>query len=234
MAGLVADYGSSSDDENDDEELAEEISSRLTQTRSVNFFESPPEKERDTIVLKSKKKSSAPLAKAPQVPESLDNPLRVNALPSPFSEDSSSSVFFNPFHKAQEDKKLLLEKHVKMTENPRDVLEINGKKICWNYRKGRCKFGHKCKYAHDSDIIQSSEPISESQEGQLATTPNSVSGLCYGDLSNFVVESEPVLEESDAKRKRRAGLSKGLVPSKKAMKIYRDQQAKERPWLVKE
>jgi hypothetical protein len=28
---------------------------------------------------------------------------------------------------------------------------INGKKICWNNRKGRCRFGHNCKFAHDTD-----------------------------------------------------------------------------------
>lgn len=36
---------------------------------------------------------------------------------------------------------------------------INGKKICWNYRKGRCRFGHNCKYAHDSDIQKTTEEL---------------------------------------------------------------------------
>ncbi|EEB15459.1 hypothetical protein Phum_PHUM369760 [Pediculus humanus corporis] len=33
-----------------------------------------------------------------------------------------------------------------------DVKIVNGKKICWNYRKNKCRFGHNCKYAHDSDL----------------------------------------------------------------------------------
>lgn len=166
--------------------------------------------------------------------ESLANPLRVNSLPSPFGDDTSSSVFFNPFQKAQEDKKLVLEKHVKMTENPKDVLEINGKKICWNYRKGRCKFGHNCKYAHDSDIIQQSDQLQESKEDEASAESSSLSGWSYGELANYVIESESNIEESDTKKKRRPGLSKGLIPSRKVMKIYRDQQAKETPWLVKD
>lgn len=28
----------------------------------------------------------------------------------------------------------------------------NGKKICWNYRKGRCRFASNCTFAHDSDL----------------------------------------------------------------------------------
>lgn len=46
---------------------------------------------------------------------------------------------------------------------------INGKRICWNYRKGRCRFGHNCKYAHDTDIQKSSEEIeADKQVGKLA------------------------------------------------------------------
>lgn len=41
---------------------------------------------------------------------------------------------------------------------------INGKKICWNYRKGRCRFGHNCKYAHDSDIQKTQEEIDGEKE----------------------------------------------------------------------
>ena len=38
--------------------------------------------------------------------------------------------------------------------------EINGKKICWNYRKGRCRFGSNCIYAHDE--LLRSEPEHQS------------------------------------------------------------------------
>lgn len=41
---------------------------------------------------------------------------------------------------------------------------INGKKICWNYRKGRCRFGHNCKYAHDSDIQKTQDEMEEEKK----------------------------------------------------------------------
>lgn len=158
------------------------------------------------------------------------NPLRKSGLPSPFESDSSASVFFNPFHKAQEDKKTVLEKHVKMTENPKDVLEINGKKICWNYRKGRCKFGHNCKYAHDSDI---SKP-SDSKDIQNTIHTTTTGTVLHGDtMGSQVTVTDPVIDELSTKKKKRPGLSDGIVPSKKVQKLHRKQQAKETPWLLK-
>ncbi|XP_064094704.1 uncharacterized protein LOC135207010 [Macrobrachium nipponense] len=203
-------------------------SSRVIQKKPVNFFECPPDKELEKEDAEPKKKP--PVENNSKQTDSLANPLRVDALPSPFGDDNSLSVFYNPFQKAQEDKKLLLEKHVKMTENPKDVVEINGKKICWNYRKGRCKFGHNCKYAHDSDVIQQADPSLESKDRQTSAMTSSPSGWSYGELANYTAESESVTEESDLKRKKRPGLSTGLVPNKKVLKMYRKQQAKESPW----
>ncbi|XP_050719856.1 uncharacterized protein LOC127000317 isoform X4 [Eriocheir sinensis] len=213
MAGLVADYSSSSEGESE-LELAKEISTRIADQKTVNYFESPGKKDTKKVKKNESKKQ-----------EVLANPLRKSAIPSPFESDSSASVFFNPFHKAQEDKKTVLEKHVKMTENPKDVLEINGKKICWNYRKGRCKFGHNCKYAHDSDI---SKP-SDSKDMQNATGT-----VLHGDtLATQVPVTDAVIDELSTKKKKRPGLSDGIVPSKKVQKFHRKQQSKETPWLLK-
>ncbi|XP_069166980.1 uncharacterized protein [Procambarus clarkii] len=193
--------------------------SKGTKKKVINFFDSPFDQEKQ--IKKRKKETSKPVI--------LANPLRGDALPSPFDDDHSASVFFNPFHKAQEDKKLVLEKHVKMTENPKDVLEINGKKICWNYRKGRCKFGHNCKFAHDSDISQPSEP----REAQNSSTNAIAASVSYGELGTQVLMAEPTVDELTIKKKRRPGLSEGVVPGKKVQKLHRKQQAKETPWLLK-
>lgn len=48
-----------------------------------------------------------------------------------------------------------------MTENPENALMINGKKICWNYRKRKCYLGTKCPYAHDSDVPLTDEQLQE-------------------------------------------------------------------------
>lgn len=63
-------------------------------------------------------------------------------------------VFNNPFLEAERVKMNKLQRHVKMVNsNSPHIMEKNGRKICWNNRKGRCRFGSKCKYAHDSDVI---------------------------------------------------------------------------------
>ena len=117
-----------------------------------------------------------------------------------------------------------------MTENPKDVLEINGKKICWSYRKGRCKFGHNCKYAHDSDISKPSD------SKDVPSTPNSTTtgAALYGDSGAGQVPAvEAIIDELSTKKKKRPGLADGIVPNKKVQKLYRKQQAKETPWLLK-
>ena len=52
-----------------------------------------------------------------------------------------------------------------MTSKQEDqTRKIGNKKICWNFRKGRCRFGHKCTFAHDSDVA-SSLAAAEAQAG---------------------------------------------------------------------
>lgn len=84
----------------------------------------------------------------------------------------------------------------------------NGKKICWNYRKGRCRFGSNCQYAHDSDlhVAEGNAIDKESVQTPMATTiPISVTtGTITSKTSN----------------KKRLGLGDSIVPSKKVIKAY--------------
>ena len=57
-----------------------------------------------------------------------------------------------PYRQAEDARRAVLEKHVKLTTAPTELRQINGKQVCWNYRKGRCRFGRGCKFAHDSDL----------------------------------------------------------------------------------
>lgn len=82
--------------------------------------------------------------------QNLKNPFRSSEIP------SGPSVFANPFKEAEDAEKGTLEKHVKFAPKLEDVKEINGRKICWNYRKGRCRFGANCVFAHDSELLQKS------------------------------------------------------------------------------
>lgn len=121
------------------------------------------------------------------------------------------SVFINKFVEEDNAKKAILEKHVKMVST--DVKTVNGKKICWNYRKNKCRFGHNCKYAHDSDLQTDPSTIVPNQTNIKQTDTPQV--------------SPPVDEEKKiGKGKKRPGLSQTLVPGKKVMKSYNQQKWK--------
>jgi len=66
-----------------------------------------------------------------------------------------NSVFQNPFRDKEDKKTAVLEQHVEMTQREQTGRTIQGKKVCWNFRKGRCRNGHNCKFAHDNDIKNS-------------------------------------------------------------------------------
>lgn len=134
-----------------------------------------------------------------------------------------TSVFTNPFVEAEKAKSAILEKHVKMTPTLDDTKMINGRKICWNYRKGRCRFGHNCTFAHDSDLHRSAaelEAIRAPQETIICQTQ-------YNGQAAANDEDEVDQENNQMqKRKKRPGLSQTIIPSKKVFKMYKAQQAK--------
>ncbi|XP_050504255.1 uncharacterized protein LOC126883074 [Diabrotica virgifera virgifera] len=158
-----------------------------------------------------------------------------NKLPAPSfggsnltEESTKSSVFKNPFIEAENAKDAILQKHVKMVESKDNMVIINGKKICWNYRKGRCRFGHNCKYAHDSDVQKTQEQI---EVEKVAAIKNSV--VCENSqtsmhLKHTKVDEEVSDEDDDTKKgkqkRKRPGLTQGLVPGKKVMKQYMHQK----------
>lgn len=183
----------------------------------VNYLES------NSIEPQSHEKKNKKCKKSKK--EKLFNPLKGfanNDLPNPFQNDETASVFYNPFQKEQEAKKSMLEKHVKLSDNPKNVFEINGKKMCINYRKGRCKFGHNCKFAHDSDL-------STGSGGSTEETPagsDSAASLYNSACNDSLAQEQPL-------RKRKPGLAHGLLPNKKSRNNYRIQQDKETPWVNK-
>ncbi|KAF5292022.1 hypothetical protein FQA39_LY14139 [Lamprigera yunnana] len=192
---LVADYGdSTSGTESDSEESVEtDISDIVTKSRSaVTHFSATGSKH-----LKSTDDNSK--------------------LPTPDFIDLSSktSVFTNPFKQAEDAKQAILEKHVKMVNLQNNTSTINGRKVCWNYRKGKCRFGHNCIYAHDSDVQKTPEQISnEAQEQQTI--------LCQSQ--EFSKRNDNCEEVKMKQSKKRPGLTQGLVPGKKVMKNYHKQQ----------
>jgi hypothetical protein len=156
------------------------------------------------------------------------------ALPSAhavLSSDSATSVFVNPFQRAEEAKLSVLEKHVKLSIIDRSVKEIGGKKVCKNYRLGRCKQGHKCPNAHDGDIpVANAEATSETDYKGPSNCQN------YGPPRNLFIERERPDDDnymSGKPRKRRHGVTDNLQPPKKAMNNLNSLRNHERPWTVK-
>lgn len=108
-------------------------------------------------------KAELPKIETPNM--SLMNPFRST------EASSGQSVFANPFKEAEDAEKNVLEKHVKLAPKLDDIREINGRKICWNYRKGRCRFGAKCVFAHDCELLQKKPPPMDPTE-YLISSPN--------------------------------------------------------------
>lgn len=133
-----------------------------------------------------------------------------------------NSVFSNPFRDKEDKKSAILEQHVEMTQNQQNNKTIDGKKVCWMYRKGRCRHGHRCSFAHDSDINSSvAEKLytpKYDKEAQISSDKmNSglVAPLEMGDDMKEDLEEAP-------RKKWRPGLSNGLEPSKKAMRFHNE------------
>jgi len=204
--GLLGAYLSGSDSESDDEKHGE---------NDVEHYEEHKDK--------------------PEVKEKLTNPflsrggLSTTWLPKPsymqqeekvLGMKFDNSVFSNPFRAREDKKEAILEQHVEMTLKQGTGRTINGKKVCWNFRKGRCRHGHKCSFAHDSDLkssvvesLYSPKYESGAQVSWEKVDTNTVQPL------KMEVKVEDV-EEGVTERKKRPGLSDGLQPSKKAMKFH--------------
>lgn len=94
--------------------------------------------------------------------------------------------------------------------------------MCVSYRKdGRCRFGIKCKFAHDSDLQTPVNPAdchpAVSKEAPGSQPAESQAGGGSGNLQQETKEEESGGQQA---KKRRVGLSNTLIPPKRAMKQY--------------
>ncbi|XP_039452264.1 uncharacterized protein LOC120431188 [Culex pipiens pallens] len=128
-------------------------------------------------------------------------------------------VFSNPFREAEDAKIASLEKHVKMVD-PEHKTGDQKRKVCWSYRKGRCRFGSKCSFAHDSDLILKKElhGVIPEEAGEDAAAGTSV------ETTNFSRK-----QGTNANKKKRPGLSRELVPPKKVLKMYHREKYNGKP-----
>lgn len=168
-----------------------------------------------------------PASSAARRPAPPPGSLASHKLPPPaLNTSSDSGVFANPF-KAQADRKLsALQKHVPLTMQAKPS-QIGGKKVCVSYRKdGRCRFGIKCKFAHDSDLqtlVDSNAPAGDEAPG--SGQAESRAGGSRGGGSHHQKEEEE--SGGQQMKRRKVGLSNTLIPPKRAMKQYATQRCKE-------
>jgi len=173
----------------------------------------------------------------PEVKETLVNPFlkgsssgSTNWLPKPsFMQEAEkvsgikfdNSVFSNPFRAKEDKKDAILEQHVEMTQKQEAGRTINGKKVCWNFRKGRCRHGHKCSFAHDSDVktsvVESLYTPKYDEGAQVSCDKVDTMTVQPLQMNRSMREEE---DEGQKVRKKRPGLSEGLMPSKKAMQFH--------------
>ncbi|XP_033155564.1 uncharacterized protein LOC117137923 [Drosophila mauritiana] len=142
-------------------------------------------------------KSAAPAEKEKTPPPKLPSASQAFA-----QGAGKGDVFNNPFLEAELHKTASLERHVKMVDNDAHQKLKNGRKICWNFRRGRCRFGTSCQYAHDSDL-------SVDEAAEKSTLPD--------QSVPVVVEAAP----GNSNRRKRPGLGDALEPGKRVMKSYK-------------
>lgn len=195
------------------------------------------EPESSSLPLLTSKTPAFSAACRPSLPSlSLDSRNPTKLPPPSLNTCSDSSVFANPF-KAQADQRLsALQKHVPLTVHTKPS-QIGGKKVCVSYRKdGKCRFGIKCKFAHDSDLQSPAFPTDchPPAKGETQGSDQAASNEDGGSTKHQLQETKE--EESGGHmKKRRVGLSNTLIPPKRAMKQYAVQRSRERmnmSWVV--
>ncbi|XP_028311619.1 uncharacterized protein LOC114468754 [Gouania willdenowi] len=229
MSSLVG-YGVSSDSDsdkqderNDEPQSAKEVvDEKQTPQKPRNFWLDPDSASSDSEEEPEPSSTPQPLG----VPTPRPRSSASNKLPSPpFKACSNNSVFSNPF-KAQADQTLnVLQKHVPLTMQAKPS-QIGGKKMCVSYRRdGRCRFGIKCKFAHDSDL---QNPNTTTASHLSVSEQGSEQNLDVGGSRSSQVEAKEDGSDSQHMKKKRVGLSDTLVPPKKAMKQFAMQRQREK------
>lgn len=195
-----------------------------TDKESGNFFdpgENSDNEEGDAVPATDESVSTTP--------NRLPNPLSGMTHISADDGDHQTSVFTNYFHKAEEAKLAVLERHVKLTaeelKTNKDQTKRPARKgVCRSFQLGRCRFGASCRFAH-SIPSQADDTVTE------VSKPAPKFGLLPSAQMPFRVKPEEDEEEKKT-RKHRSGVTDSLVPPKRAMRSLEQQRKDERPWTV--
>ncbi|XP_039268508.2 uncharacterized protein LOC120343406 [Styela clava] len=130
---------------------------------------------------------------------------------------SESSALATEYKREQDDKNKILEQHVKMVTNSKSTNgKVNGKKVCWMYRRGRCRLGKKCKMYHDSEL-RKTEAVEKPPTNNISEIPkNSPQKRSYEEVSPAVIDDDEIQPKTKI-HKKKFGLSDDIVPPKKVI-----------------
>jgi len=217
LMGLLGDYGSDSDASSDDSD--QDVNTKEVAVKKCEPLP-PPVIERLDNPFGGGGGKGGSLIPKPSFQQEQHTSVKVNKL----DFDSGTSVFRNPFRDKEDKKKAILEQHVNMTQRQEELKMIDGKKVCWMYRKGRCRNGSKCKFAHDSDVKAENLPARPEEvydsDAQISSY-KSRSGLVQALNVHRELSPIPQEDEAQAPRKRRPGVTDNIHPSKKAMDFHK-------------
>lgn len=80
------------------------------------------------------------------------------------------TVFSNQYFADEVKKSSILQQHVQLTSAEVGKTK-DGKPTCWKFRKGKCRKGARCKFAHDNDIASEIKPIQYDRTPQIQSAP---------------------------------------------------------------
>lgn len=160
---------------------------------------------------------------------------------------NTNSVYSNPYYKQQSDSLKVLSKHTNLSaieilkkdkQKKKKFEQKKKQKLCTHYFKhGTCKYENECKFLHSLREVESESPGGSaivtsvvpslakeaSISKKLIKKSNQVQNVNY--INNEIEIPAEVDDDWDGEtklRKKRPGLSDTIVPSKKALKMYRE------------
>ncbi|CAH2321537.1 hypothetical protein AB205_0130250 [Pelobates cultripes] len=221
--GLLSGYNSSGSDEDNSTDKPSSHSST-----AVNFFSSNASSSDEESEVQNKKE-------IPQNSVTVNSPLPTVRLPAPLLGRQvvagPGGVFSSTFREEQEAQLNVLEQHVKLSDSN---WMKRGRGVCLAYQKdGRCRYGTKCRYSHDSDLMQpGTQLVNKGSEHNLLREDGGWMHREENVEGNEGKESELDRDEKQSQRgkRKKPGLSNTLIPPKKSMQNYKEQLAAERPW----
>ena len=146
----------------------------------------------------------------------------------------SESIFHNPYRKEHDLNIDTLSRHVlpsEIKEKEEKAKPVKQMNICRKFAaKGQCRFGDKCKFSH---VVPETQEYIKITNQHDRSSRNMFGKDKYGQSRPMLIgDLDGLFDDEDAdgcnqkKRKKRPGLPTSIIPSKKALAMYKMSQKK--------